>query len=279
MRKEYPKISFLIPSYNHSHYISYTLDSIVADASSLNYEILVIDDGSTDETKSKLESWCERHEEVDIKVTYRENRGLCATLNQLVHQASGDIIRLCASDDGIYQGSSLNIISAFEHSEAQVLIGDAFVVDDQGATVGSSAISLNGGNLLKMQTQAGLKQEIVANWSLPGPCVAMRKSVYGIVGYYSEDLLVEDWDFFLRLAALCQIQFLNTPFSYYRVHAANTCKTLSYERRFRNNCSQLAAGKQRCHLFAGKLRLLLKIECLILRMKIAYLWLKKGFAP
>lgn len=272
------RISFLIPSYNHSNYISYTLDSIVADANSLDYEIIIIDDGSTDETKSRIQSWCERHPLVDIKVSYRENRGLCVTLNQLVRQASGEIIRLCASDDGIYKGSSLRIISAFENSEAQALIGDALVIDDQGVIVGNSAISLNGGNLLKMHTQAGLKQEIVANWSLPGPCVAMRKNVYGIVGYYSEDLLIEDWDFFLRLAALCQIQFLNTPFSYYRVHAANTCKTLSYERRFRNNCSQLAAGKQRCHLFTGKLRVRLEIECLILRMKIAYLWLKKGFA-
>lgn len=273
------RISFLIPSYNHSSYIDHTLDSIVADANSLDYEIIIIDDGSSDDTKSKIKLWQERNPLAVIKVIYRENRGLCATLNELVHQSAGDIIRLCASDDAIYKGSSLKILDEFESNEAQVLVGDAFVMDDRGVTIGKSAILLNGGNLQKMQTQIGLKREIVSNWALPGPCVAIRKSVYEKVGYYSEDLLIEDWDFFLRVSALCTIQFLNTPFAYYRIHSSNTCKTISNSRRFQNNYSQLLAGKRRCHLFTGRLRALLELECMILRMKVAYLWLKKSFAP
>lgn len=263
-------ISFLVPSYNHSSYISYMLDSIYADANAdaLDYEIIIIDDGSTDDSMSKIDSWRALHPLVNIKVTYRENRGISVTLNELVRQASGDVIRCCASDDGIYAGSSSNIIKIFKESDVLVLIGDALVIDGDGTIVGSSAIKLSGGVPIKMQTLEGLKREIVANWSIPGPCFAIRKQVYEVAGFYAEDLVVEDWDFFLRVAALCPIKLINVYFSYYRVHASNTSRTTNIARRINNLNAQLSAGQRRASLFNGQLRLLLKYQCFILRLKI-----------
>lgn len=262
------RISFLIPSYNHFNYISYTLDSIYADAKALDYEIIVIDDGSTDDSISKIDCWCKLHPMVDIKVTYRENRGLCVTLNELVRQASGDVIRCCASDDGVYAGSSSKIIQRFKESDALVLVGDALVVDDAGKIAGSSAIKLKGGVPRRMQTPEGLKREIVGNWSIPGPCFAMRKQVYEVAGFYAEDLVIEDWDFFLRVAAHCPIQFVNEIFSYYRVHSGNTSTTPTTARRVRNLNAQLTAGKRRSYLFHGWLRVLIELQCVRLKLKI-----------
>lgn len=265
------RISFLIPSYNHSEYIGYTLDSIFADAGSLDYEIIIIDDGSIDESKLIIESWRNLHPKVDVKVTYRENRGLCATLNELAHQASGEIIRLCASDDAIYLGSSQKIINFFEGSSALVLVGDALVIDSFSNVTCHSAITLNGGEIIKMRTTEGLRQEIVSNWSIPGPCFAMRRQVYDIVGYYSEDLLIEDWDFFLRVVALCEIQFVDGYFSYYRIHGLNACKTTDVVRRIQNISSQRTAAIRRLPLFNGLLRLMLLWEKTLLGLKIVYL--------
>ena len=265
------RISFLIPSYNHSSYITYTLDSIFADAESLDYEIIIIDDGSTDESKHKIESWRELHSNVDLKVTYRENRGLCATLNELVCKASGEIVRLCASDDAIYAGSSLDILNTFEVSEALVLVGDALVIDGSNHIASHSAIQQHGGDVSKMLTPDGLKREIVSNWSIPGPCFAMRRQIYSVVGYYSEDLLVEDWDFFLRVSALSTMQFVEGYFSYYRVHDLNACKTTNVARRLRNISSQRTAAKRNLPLFKGQLRVLLQIEYLLLSLKVLYL--------
>jgi alpha-1,3-rhamnosyltransferase len=265
------QISFLIPSYNHHSYIIYTLNSIYSDAEGLDYEIIIIDDGSTDDSKTEIVSWCRLHALVNIKVIFRENRGLCVTLNELVNLAVGDIIRLCASDDGVFLGSSRRIIETFENSEYLALVGDAYVIDDSNNVIGSSAIDFNGGNRLKMQTQLGLKEEIISNWSMPGPCFALRRRIYEIVGSYSEDLLIEDWDFFLRVAALCSVKYVDEYFAYYRLHSANACKTTDVKRRCRNMVSQLTAGSRRLHMFRGRLRILLKIECYILRLKILYL--------
>lgn len=262
------RISFLIPSFNHSKYIRHTLDSIYTDAASLDFEIILIDDGSEDDSRSVIDAWCELHPSVDIKVGYRENRGASATANELVQQASGDIIRCCASDDCIFAGSSARIIRKFEESDALVLVGDALVINDAGSIISKSAIELNGGVLDKMQSLDGLKKEIVFNWSIPGPCFAMRKQVYDVVGLYAEDLLIEDWDFFLRVVALCPIQFIDVHFSYYRIHSRNTSRTLNITRKIRNLNAQLTAGKRRAYLFKGSLRWMLEIELFRLILKI-----------
>jgi glycosyltransferase involved in cell wall biosynthesis len=262
------RISFLIPSFNHSRYIGCTLDSIQTDADGLNFEIIIIDDGSTDDSRLIIDAWCKLHPLVNIRVTYRDNRGASATANELVRQASGEVIRFCASDDGVYAGSSFKIIQRFKESDALVLVGDAFVVDDAGKIVGNSAIKLSGGVPSRMQTLEGLKKEIVTNWSIPGPCFAIRKQVYEIAGFYAEDLVIEDWDFFLRVAALCPIQFVNEYFSYYRVHAGNTSRTSNIAKRVRNLNAQLTAGKRRSYLFNGWLRVLLEFQCIRLKLKI-----------
>lgn len=267
----YPRISFLIPSFNHSKYVCGALDSIHADAGDLDYEILLLDDGSTDNSRALIEAWQARHPEVPLRATFRENRGVSATLNQLVGMSTGDVIRLCASDDAIAAGSSRKFLEVFAATDAQVLAGDAWVIDDEGKVVGDSAIRLNGGDPVKMRSQEGLKREIVVNWSIPGPCFAIRRKVYEAVGLYAEDLPIEDWDFFLRVVAQCSIAFVNEQVSYYRIHGNNASRTADVKRRIRNLTAQLTAGRRRAPLFRGELRRALDRECAVLELKVAYL--------
>lgn len=266
------RISFLIPSYNHSKYIEHALDSIVLDANLINYEIILIDDGSTDESKEVIELWRKINFNVNITAIYRENRGLCATLNELVSKASGDVIRVCASDDGMYAGSTLKLIKVLELSGVSVAVGDAIVIDEANNIISNSAITVNGGDVKKMsKSEYLLKHEIVSNWSLPGPCFAIKREVYQIVGNYSEDLTVEDWDFFLRVVALCSMQFVNEPVAYYRLHGENACKTKDINKRVLNTSSQKKASFRNLSLFKGFFFYLLLQEGIILNFKLFYL--------
>ncbi|MEY3996189.1 MAG: hypothetical protein RL344_532 [Pseudomonadota bacterium] len=272
------KVSYLIPSFNHSKYIEYTLNSILSDSKSFNYEIILIDDGSTDQTKKIVIDWVKKNSAANIFYTFRENKGLCVTLNELVKKSSGNIIRLCASDDAIHLGSTERIITHFEKTSSLVLIGDAILFDSNNNEIQKSAIKFNGGNIHKMKlSQASLKQEIISNWSIPGPCFALKKEVYDIVGYYSEDLLIEDWDFFLRVVALTSIEYIDCPIAYYRTHDSNTCKTQNLNKRLLNLKSQKLAGLRNITLLKGTLKYLLIKEVIILILKISLLNLKKLF--
>lgn len=269
------KISFLIPSYNHSKFIQYTLDSIVKDAKLLDYEIIVIDDGSTDDTRIIIDTWRKNNSLINIIVLYCNNKGVSATLNQLVKIASGEVIRVCASDDMIYEGSSAYITETFIGSNISVLIGDALIVNAENKVISQSAIEKYGGNIKKMSTIEGIRQEIVCNWSIPGPCFALKKNTFKTVGGYSEDLLIEDWDFFLRVAAQCSIKYSDQLFSYYRVHPASATQSKNWSKRLKLNNSQVTAAWRNMHLYTGYLKFSLILQWLMLLLRSLYIFFRK----
>lgn len=268
-----PQLSFLISSYNHQAYVCQTLDSVMADMASvaLAFEIVLIDDGSTDGSVASIQRWHGDHPDAPLKFVARENRGLCRSVNEMLSLAKGDIIRLIASDDLVFPGSTQRILEALDATEAMAVIGDVKVIDGTGKVLADSGIEYNGGRKTAMRTPQGLRNEILANWSIPGPCLTVRRSVYDIVGGYAEDLVVEDWDFYLRLAAKDLAVFLDIPVAYYRIHGTNTSRTRQRDRRIVGLSSLIAAGEKRADLFAGHDLRLLKREMQLLRLKILYL--------
>ncbi|GMQ31714.1 glycosyltransferase family A protein [Algoriphagus confluentis] len=95
----FPLVSIVIPSYNSSAFLEETLTSALG-TSYPNFEIVVMDDGSTDRTKTILESWARRWPE-KIKVFHQCNQGPSIARNQGIHQAAGTYILPLDSDDKI----------------------------------------------------------------------------------------------------------------------------------------------------------------------------------
>jgi glycosyltransferase involved in cell wall biosynthesis len=109
-------ISVLIPAYNASETIQETLDSVLAQTRPAD-EILVMDDGSTDDTRAILDSYGSR-----LKVFSQKNQGVAESRNVLCHHASGDVIAFIDSDD-IWHPSYLEIQSRLinEHPRAAAI--------------------------------------------------------------------------------------------------------------------------------------------------------------
>lgn len=89
-------LSLIVPAYNVAPYLEECIDSIVANAYQ-NYEILLIDDGSTDETGAICDILAQKYKK--IKVFHTENRGLCAARNLGLENANGKYIGFVDSDD------------------------------------------------------------------------------------------------------------------------------------------------------------------------------------
>ena len=87
------KVSVIIPVYNGSKYLATTLDTVLAQSYPL-HEIIVIDDGSTDSSPAILSGYGER-----LRVTRQSNRGIAATRNIGLQQASGELITFIDQDD------------------------------------------------------------------------------------------------------------------------------------------------------------------------------------
>lgn len=221
-----PLVTIGVPLYNHEVFIQDCLDSILAD-SYPNKEIIVLDDGSTDRSLSVVRQWIAKNDnsQKGIKLISRTNRGLCKTLNEMIAMAQGEFICLVASDDYLLDGGIQRRVEYLEkNSEKLAVFSDCFVVDELGNVISNSGISeFYNGRKKCLKDEHFLKYELIFRWCIPGPVLLARKRLYEKVGYYDERLMVEDWDFYLRMLKCNVLGFLDEKVAKYRIHGTNTC--------------------------------------------------------
>lgn len=92
------KVSYLIPSYNHAHYIAQTIESVLSQTYK-NIEILVCDDCSADDTDSVVRKYVEENGVIYMK--NEKHSGIVRSLNRMLERARGEYLGFCASDDWI----------------------------------------------------------------------------------------------------------------------------------------------------------------------------------
>lgn len=219
---EFPLISVIIPAYNHEQFVCVALDS-ARQQTYPNIEILIIDDGSTDATAARISEWIGQHQnEVSVNFLKRENRGVTTTLNELIDRSNGKYIATLASDDYLLPNSLLHRYGYLqENPQKMAVFGDSIVVDSRGNEIYKSAIAdIYAGNKEKYLTDSGLRREIIQNWSIPGSCLMVHRSLYQQFRY-DERLQVEDRDFYLKMVSEDLLGFIEYPVAAYRVHETN----------------------------------------------------------
>lgn len=105
------KLSIIIPAYNTEKYIGQCIDSVLK-INDMEYELIIINDGSTDRTAEILNSYAKRHSH--IKIISQENQGAASARNRGIKESTGDYIYFLDSDDWIETGSFEKIIRNLE---------------------------------------------------------------------------------------------------------------------------------------------------------------------
>lgn len=114
------KISFIIPLYNCENYIGRCLNSIIKIKYN-NYEVVVVNDGSTDESEKIVERYCERYQ--NIRLYTKQNEGLSVTRNFGVNKAEGDYLFFIDADDMILEKEVDKIIELCKENKYDVIAG------------------------------------------------------------------------------------------------------------------------------------------------------------
>jgi glycosyltransferase involved in cell wall biosynthesis len=124
-----PLVSIIIPAYNHEAYVSEAISSVLAQ-SLADFELIVIDDGSTDATAERIEAFTDER----IHFFRQENRGAAATLNRGLELARGKYCTILNSDDR-YHSDRLQVLSAKleELSEVDLIFSAVEIIDEAGA--------------------------------------------------------------------------------------------------------------------------------------------------
>lgn len=179
-----PLVSVVTPTYNRCDYIAETLDSIL-DQDHPAVELIVVDDGSTDETQRVLQPYLDR-----ISLISQPNRGQATAVNEGLRASTGTYVTLVSDDDPLLPGALSKLVLELE-SRPDVLVAfpDWYIIDGQGEHV---AVITN----LDYSYVDMLRHHLC----MPGPCALFRRSVLDLVGGWNPRFRwVADYDFWLRI--------------------------------------------------------------------------------
>lgn len=205
------EVSVIITSYNYARFIRETIQSVL-DQTYRDFEVIVVDDGSTDETASILDSFGH-----NITCIYQANQGKSAALNRGLAASRGRYVAFLDSDDCWMPDALEARVVAFEANPAVgVVYGRARVVDETGRVL-PYAIGAP-------QRYAGdTFRSLLYGVFIPFLTFMVRRECFERVGMYFDPSFgaTNDWELYLRLSRVCRFHFLDRPLAHYRVHGSN----------------------------------------------------------
>ncbi|WJN51639.1 glycosyltransferase [Pseudomonas asiatica] len=202
-----PKVSIIIPTYNTGRYVLDAIDSVLQQTYP-NVELIVVDDGSTDDTAALLE----QHPGNFIR--YRQvNAGQSAAMNFGWQQSSGELLGYLSADDRLHPRAVEAIVATMAKEPEAVLAYPDFCVIDEDSK-----------HVRTVQTPDYEERLLIANFQcLPGPGALFRRSVWDKVGGWNTGLRnIPDMDFFLRLCQYGPFTRVAEPLADFRIHSGST---------------------------------------------------------
>ncbi len=206
-----PLVSVLLPTYNREQWIGESIKSILNQTYG-NLELIIIDDASTDKTRSIVRSYLEK----DARITYTRqdtNKGKPAAVNRGLHIANGEYVWIFDDDDIAFPNKLQTQIDIMErYPNASLSHTDAILFDNNTRKVY---------NYFRAQEVSGNRLwEWLFGCRIHGPSVVMRKKCFEDIGGMDERLIrAQDYDLWIRLLAKYpEAIAINIATIYYRTH-------------------------------------------------------------
>jgi glycosyltransferase involved in cell wall biosynthesis len=213
------RVSVIVPTYNYGGYLVDCVNSLFQQ-SEKNLEIIIVDDGSTDNTSEVVKSFNGR-----VRYIYQENKGLSAARNTGLKHASGDLVQLLDSDDLLGTDAIATKVEFLRRNpDVSVAVSPNYLFSSLGAD--GRPVITGSWPLYRRSLDVHLAHFNVA----PVHAFLVRRDVTERVGYFDESLRAcEDYDYWLRVAALGYIPHYCGAGTavYYRRHATSMSSNLA----------------------------------------------------
>lgn len=185
-----PYFSIITPSFNQGRYLAACLESVKKQGDD-DYEHIVIDNCSTDETREVLAAW---YQDSRLRVIVEPDRGQSEAINKGFRMAQGEIICWLNSDDAYPPETFHKLRNVFSNPNVDVVFGDALQIFDDGKNSSQRAVA-----------QFSQREDLIRWWSsrvrLHQPAVFFRRSVMESIGLLHEELhYAMDYEYWWRMS-------------------------------------------------------------------------------
>ena len=218
-------ISIIIPSYNHEKYIKQCIDSVLKQ-SYPDFELIIIDDGSTDNSDAIIQSYN------DTRIIYLKqgNTGAHHAINRGLSLAKGEYLSILNSDDEYHPERLKRCIEVFNRNpDVDFISSWISIVDSAGKHLGTKRAWENmepwviKNKALTFSSSGNYQlNALMSNFVSTTSNMLFRRSVYESVGGMRNLRFAHDWDFLLRVCSKFNCHNIEDALLNYRIHNSNT---------------------------------------------------------
>ena len=241
-----PLVSVIIPNYNYAHYLSQAVESVLAQTYA-NLEIMVVDDGSTDDSEAILRDYGNR-----LRWIKMQNQGVAAARNLGASRTTGELIAFLDADDFWLPEKLERQVERFLNDPELGLVHCGVEeIDKEGKHLRFRDDGLEGWVARDMLF---FNRGVILGGG--SGVIVPRDEFSAIAGFDTSLSTSADWDFFYRLAVRRRVGFVSTPLLKYRVHSSNMHRNvramehdmlIAYEKAFSHGTEEFRALRRRCY--------------------------------
>lgn len=204
-----PSVTVYITNFNYGKYIKQAIESVL-NQKFRDFELIIIDDGSTDSSKKIIEKY-RNHPKVTI--IYQKNKGLNVTNNIAMKLARGKYIMRLDADDYLNENALLILSQKLENDrELALVFPDYYLVDEKG-------------NIIVEEKRHNFDEVTMFDQPAHGACTMIRKNVLIELGGYSEEFNRQDgYELWIKIIKNKKVANINLPLFYYRQHKNSLTK-------------------------------------------------------
>ena len=214
-----PLVSILCLSMNHEAFVKQSFESIVGQTYK-NIEILYVDNNSTDATYEIADAIFKNSGRPYKGFKREENHNIPQNLNFLIKKAAGKYISVQSGDDWWeFDNIEKKVIFYEQNQQFGLIYGNGYYYYEE---TGKTILPSNA-HLFK---QGFIFDEVLVGGIYFPVGYIMRSDVFDTVGYYDENIKIDDWDMWLRILKHFPIGYFPEPLVYYRRHENTFCKNI-----------------------------------------------------
>lgn len=219
-----PRVSVVIPTHNRSCLLGKAIESVLGQTFD-SYEIIIVDDGSTDDTCSVVD----KYDSPRIRYCYQENKGRSAARNYALNLAQGEYIAFLDSDDTFYpQKLELQVALLDSNPEYGMSYTSARVVDEHGIELFRDGTTSDDCPYYRAIDSGWIYDKVALYLPVTVilPTVMVRTGIVRSVGGFDESLSrFEDTDFWRRVSKITPVIAIAEPLTTVLTHSGNRMET------------------------------------------------------